>query len=128
MDQDLHFNSSHIHGQAQTVSPQGAVLCTRNRGLGQLAGTKLDLQVCCCSAGPEVILKAPPAVLQQWEDVDDGQGKQAGASRTPGRLHLPALYDLAPLCSARHVVPAAHMPAVPDYTCLNSRSRHAAYR
>lgn len=59
---------------------------------------KMDLQVCCCSAGLEVILKVPPAVLQQWEDVDDGQGKQA--SRAPRRLHLLTLYDLAPLCSA----------------------------
>lgn len=79
---------------------------TRNRGLGQLAGNKLALQVCCCSAGLGVILEAPPAVLQQWEDMDEGQGKQAGASHAPGRLHLLALYDPAPLCSAQHVVPS----------------------
>lgn len=81
--------------QVGTVYLQRA---TRNRGVGQLAGNKLDLQVCCCSAGLHVILKAPPAVLQQREDVDDGQEKQAGASRAPGRLHLLTLYDLAPLC------------------------------
>lgn len=68
-------------------------------GLGQLAGIKLDLQVSCCSAGFKAILKAPPAVMQQWEDMDDGQGKQLGASRAPGGLHLLALSELAPLCS-----------------------------
>lgn len=68
-------------------------------GLGQLAGIKLDLQVSCCSAGLKAILKAPPAVMQQWEDMDDGQGKQLGASRAPGGLHLLALSELAPLCS-----------------------------
>lgn len=92
-----------------------------HRRVGQLAGIKLDPEVPYCSMGLKAILKASPTVLHQWENMDCGQGKQPGASHTPGGLHLLSLYTLAHLCSAWHIVPCAHMPVVPDYTCMNTR-------
>ncbi len=94
---------------------------TVSQRVGQLAGIKLDPWVPHCSMGLKAILKASPTVLHQWESMESGQGKQPGASHTPGGLHLLSLYTLAPLCSAWHIVPCAHMPVAPDYTCSNTR-------
>lgn len=72
--------------------------------------------------GLKAILKASPTVLHQWESMDSGQGKQPGASHTPWGLHLLSHCTVAPSCSAWHIVPCAHMPAVPDYMCFNTRA------
>ena len=46
--------------------------------------------------GLKAILKASPTVLHQWESMDSGQGKQPGASHTPGGLHLLSLFHPGP--------------------------------
>lgn len=73
---------------------------TASRRVGQLAGNKLDPWVPHCSVGLKAILKASPTVVQQWESMDSGQGKQPGASHAPGGQHLLSLCTVAPLCSA----------------------------
>ena len=99
---------THAPLKKHTVTPLAHTLArtktyiwqTVSRRVGQLAGIKLDPQVPHCSMGLKAILKASPTVLHQWESMDSGQGKQPGASHTPGGLHLLSLSTLASLCSA----------------------------
>lgn len=107
----IYIDSAHTHActiKKHTVTPLAHTLArtktyiwqTVSRRVGQLAGIKLDPQVPHCSMGLKAILKASPTVLHQWESMDSGQGKQPGASHTPGGLHLLSFSTLASLCSA----------------------------
>ena len=111
---------THSHNVLALTRIKTYIWQTVSSRVGQLAGIKLDPWVPHCSAGLKAILKASHIVLHQWESMDSGQGKQPGASHTPGGLHLLSLYTMAPLCSAWHIVPCAHMPVVPDYMFFNT--------
>lgn len=110
-----------MHTVTHLARTQTYIWQTASRRVGQLAGIKLDPSVPRCSMGLKAILKASPTVLHQWESMDSGQGKQPGASHTPGGLHLLSLCTVAPLCSGWHIISWAHMPVEPDYTRFNMR-------
>lgn len=117
----MHASLKHAHNLLTLARTKTYIWQTVSRRVGQLAGIKLDPWVPHCSMGLKAILKASPTVLHQWESMDSGQGKQPGASHTPGGLHLLSLCTVAPLCSAWHIVPCARLPVVPHYMCFNTR-------
>lgn len=107
-----------LHNLLALTPSKNYIWQTASRRAGQLAGIKLDPWVPHCSLGLKSTLKASPIDLQQWENMDSGQGKAmrcqphpwrtASALRLhPGPLMFSMTYHLMcpyAICTSLHVL------------------------